>query len=298
MRVLLATLLITTIGCGAGIDAGRAPSAKEDLTVLDTSKSIDTAEDKPFQTFGRAPDEPESGEPLPAEGEVTRKIIYTADVELVVEDFSGVPAEVEALANKFDGYVKNSSMTGTTGAQRSGRWTIRVPVDRYEPFLDAVLALGELRRRSSDAQDVTEEYYDVQARMRNKEKQEERLLEHLEMSTGTLEDILAVEQHLARVREEIDRLKGRMRVLEELTSMTTVELHVQEIRDYVPEAAAGFGTRAQRAFADSYDSLRTAGENTALFFVRVSLWLPIILVGVAILYVVLRRLLGRRAAHP
>jgi tellurite resistance protein len=66
-----------------------------------------------------------------------------------------------------------------------------------------------VRSLNSDAQDVTEEFYDVDARLRNKRVEEQRLVEHLKKSTARLQDILAVEREISRVRGEIEQMEGR-----------------------------------------------------------------------------------------
>lgn len=78
-----------------------------------------------------------------------RKIVYRAQVELAVEDFAGVSDRVLALIKKFDGYVADSTLSGSTGETRRGSWTIRVPVARFEEFVGAAKGLGELIDRKS-----------------------------------------------------------------------------------------------------------------------------------------------------
>jgi hypothetical protein len=163
-------------------------------------------------TDSEAVADPGMGQPLPSLNTLQRKIIYTADVELVVEEFNWIPSKVEKLVQDFKGYIAGSTVTGTPGHPRSGKWTIRVPVEGYGKFLTAVQKLGEVHRVSSDSKDVSEEYYDLETRISNKEKQEARLLELLADATGQLDEVLSVERELARVREEIERMKGRVRV--------------------------------------------------------------------------------------
>ena len=93
---------------------------------------------------------------------VRRKIVYRTTVDVVVEDFGPVPAQIEALVKRFDAYLARSNVTGTPGAPRMGQWTVRGPADRYDAFLVASRQLGEVRHVGSDSQDVTEEFYDVE----------------------------------------------------------------------------------------------------------------------------------------
>ena len=195
---------------------------------------------------------------------LNRKIIYSAKVDLVVENFDGVADEVVALAKRFDAYIADSKLTGASGANRSGTWKIRVPIAHFEELVDAAKELGELTTAATESQDVSEEYYDVDARIRNKTKEEERLLKLLEEHPGKLEEVVAIERVLSRVREELERMQGRLRLLADLTAMTTVNLAITEIRNYEPPQSPTFATRVRRAFGGSIDSLQSTGEHTAV----------------------------------
>jgi hypothetical protein len=75
---------------------------------------------------------------------LNRKIIYSANVELAVESFGGVPDQVVAIVKRLDAYVADSNLSGSAGASRHGTWKIRVPVARFEEFVNAAKGLGEL----------------------------------------------------------------------------------------------------------------------------------------------------------
>jgi hypothetical protein len=232
----------------------------------------------------------------PKSDAVQRKIVYTGTVDLVVEDFEGVPARVQAAVKQYDGYVARSNMTGSAGGRRSGQWTIRVPVDSYDRLLVAVQSLGELRSVASNSQDVSEEYYDVQARMRNAKKQEERLLRLLDTATGKLEEVLKVESELARVRGEIERVEGRLRVLDSLTALSTLELRIDEIKNYVPEEAPTYLTRVRRAFSSSIDLLVQTAQALSILVVALSPWLAVLAVPGLLAWLLVRML--RRPKRP
>jgi hypothetical protein len=220
---------------------------------------------------------------------LSRKIIYTANVDLVVEDFSPMPERVGALVKKYDAYVAGSSLTGKAGDSRRATWKIRVPVARFDEFVAAAKELGELVTASTTSQDVSEEYYDVDARIRNKTKEEERLLKLLEERPGKLEDVIAIERELSRVREELERMQGRLRVLADMTSMTTVQLSVSEIRGYEPPQAATFVTRTARALDGSLTALLAAGEAIVIAVVIAAPWLPAFILALALAYYCARK---------
>lgn len=259
-------LLPILIGCG------QAASPKKHSPPVAPADSP-----APISSTSTAGAMPQAEKALPKPESVQRKIIYKASVDLVVEDFSAVPSRLEAMVKQFSGYIAQSNVSGSPGTPRSGRWTIRVPADRYDGLLATVQGLGEVRSVASNSEDVSEEYYDVQARVRNSKKQEERLLKLLETATGKLEEVLKVESELARVRGEIERLEGRVRMLDNLTAMSTVELRVEEIKDYVPEEAPTYLTRVRRSFSGSIDLLVTTAQAISIMLVALSPWLAAIL---------------------
>jgi hypothetical protein len=225
-----------------------------------------------------------------------RKIIHTADIDLVVEEFGPIPDQVRALARQSGGYIAKSNLRGSTGRPRGGDWTLRVPTDKYDSLLDELESLGEVRRSSSNSQDVSEEYYDVEARIRNKKQEETRLLRHLEESTGRLEDILLIEKELSRVRGEVERMEGRLRVLADLTTLTTIHLTVEEIKNYVPPAAPTFATQIGRSFDGSWGALVDFGKGLTLLVVILSPWLVAMGTPALIVALTVRRVVRRRQA--
>jgi len=304
MRRFSAWYLIALLGllaAGCGMEAGAPPA--QDWTAAKSSGGESTADDigVGLAAGGEAAssDKASLGEALPPSDKLQRKIIYTAEVDLVVEDFDPIPAQVDALVKKYGGYVARSQLSGSSGYQRSGSWTLRVPVENYEACLTAARTLGEVRSVSSDSQDVSEEFYDIEARLRNKRDAEARLLRHLDESTGKLSDILDVEREIDRVRGEIERMEGRLRVLTDLTSLTTIVLSVQEIRDYVPEEAPTYLTRVRRAFSGSVSSLVSAAQAVSIAVVAAAPWLPVVLVvcvlALWLLKLCWRLVFGRRA---
>jgi hypothetical protein len=257
-------IVVVTLGCGAAKEHGRETARLADELAASRQQA--------------SAGEGKQGQGVPSGNAIRRKIIYRATVEIVVEDFDPVQSKVDALVKQFDAYLAKSNISGKPGTPRSGRWTVRVPAERYDAFLEAARELGEVRRVSSDSQDVTEEFYDVEARIRNKKQEESRLIELLKTATGKLEEVLAVEKEISRVRGEVEQLEGRMRVLADLTTLATVELQVDEIKDYVPEEAATYSTRVRRALQGSIVALKATAQNLSIAAVALAPWLAVLVV--------------------
>jgi hypothetical protein len=228
----------------------------------------------------------------PAEDKAARKIIYTATLRIVVDDFAKAQERLAELVADHKGYVIQSETSGTPGTPRSGNWKVRVPVDQFELFRKATVHLGDLDRSSVDSQDVTEEFYDLKARIKNREADEESLRKLYEKADGKMENILAVRRELQNVRLEIEREQGRLNLLHKLTEMTTLTVHLHERGAYVPAESPTFGNRAGRTISDSWDSLVGVGQWFALVVVALTPWLPVIaLIGLALW--TLRRRIGK-----
>jgi hypothetical protein len=252
-----------------------------------------------------APADAKKGEEKPAEargheGEIpSRKIIYTTDLRLAVDGFEAAAERLKQLVQEHPGaFIARSDVSGSSGSSRSGQWTIRVPVEHQDGLVVELMKLGELRRAALDSKDVTEEYFDIETRIKNKKIEEDRLLGHLKNSTGKLEEILAVEREISRVRGEIEQGQGRLNLLANLTQLATITVHISERPEYVPESAAGFGTTIGRTFFGSLNAIVAVGKALVLTVVAVVPWLAVLCLFLGLPLWLSRRWMGRRHVEP
>jgi hypothetical protein len=242
--------------------------------------------------------QPEGGKPAAQEA-VPRKIIYTAQVDLVVDDFEKAEQKLKELIQEQKSYVARSELRGSPGLPRSGSWTVRVPVDHFDTFMEAVAKLGELQRGRTDSEDITDKYYDLQAHLKNNEVEEEGLRKlYLEKSsTGKIDDLLAVRRELKGVRGEIEQQKGQLQRWDKETEYATVTVKIDERKGYVPTTTPTFGTSISRAFLGSFDALVSLGKAIVIVVVALTPWLPVLaLIGVGIWLGVRRQ--KRQLASP
>lgn len=226
-----------------------------------------------------------------------RKIIYDATLALVVDDFDATDTGVRRLVSKHDGYLSDASIDRIQGTVRTGRWVIRVPVLQFEMLLEGLEGLGVPETRRQTARDVTAEYVDLEARVANKQRLEERVLKLLEKREGEIEEVIKVEHELGRVREEIERMEGQLRLLTNRTSLATVTITAREEKDYVPPQAPTFSNRIAESWGGSLDVMLKAAQSLVLIVVILVPWLlpPLLVVGL-IWYRWWRRRAARRAA--
>ncbi len=201
-----------------------------------------------------------------------RKTITTVDMTIRVTDAAGAVDGISGLAVSYGGYVSSSSVydsyRGESGTHKEGYVTVRIPEDVYTVFVEGVGNLGEVTHKSVNAQDVTEEYVDISARLGNLKKQEARLLDILDMA-DSVEEVLSVEKELERVRGQIESLTGRLNYLEDRTDYSTINIRVTEPRPI----SGSWGIRD--AVSDSFNAFTS---TVGALIVLVGYLLPLIIV--------------------
>lgn len=243
-------------------------------------------------------EEPASAE-TPPPATAGRKIIYNADVRLVVADLAEFLTAVRKSIASQGGFVGSSTETGMDGSNPSATLVVRVPSTGYGKVLDAVDSLGTVEQRSETSRDVTSQFVDVAARIRNKQREEERLIELLADATGKLVDILEVEKELSRVRGEIEQAQGQMNVLSDQIGLATITINASERTVYTPPTPSLFGDRVSAAWSNSTRNLgefftRSTVELVA-FIPWLTVWVPICL-AIYVVVRVVRRILRTRSS--
>ncbi len=224
--VMVALLVIVTVvGCAAA-----APEVAEMSWEAPVEEVMVEREAQRAPMPAAAPGAAYSGADEAALATVSeRMIIRTVELAMYVEDVEASFDEIQALAADMGGYVATAN-TWHQGEYLRARLTIRVPARDLDSALDQIKALAtEVERESTSGDDVTEEYTDLEASLRNLEATEEELRELLttvRQRTGRAEDILAVHRELTNIRGQIERTKGRMQYLEQMSSLATVHVEL------------------------------------------------------------------------
>ena len=163
---------------------------------------------------------PDTAQPEPKEPEkpVARQIIYTAEMHLMVFKRDEAMKRVEELTLAVGGYIQSMS---------EGYYVVRVPAPRLREIMSEVGGLGMVTHRSLQARDVTEEYVDLQTRIRVLRETQTQLFDLLKKAR-TVEEALMVRQALDRVTMELEQALGRLRMLESLIGFSTLTVRIEE----------------------------------------------------------------------
>jgi hypothetical protein len=307
-------------GCAAGTDnpaAGRpAPQTKEAMSRKSEAAAEQRADEfvvaqmadgaergQPAQD--PAPNKDKGADKKGAAGQPNepfkRKIIFTGGANLSVEDFDQALRELKALAKNLGGYISNSSDSGKSGGQRRGTYTVRVPVDQFATFMDDVAKIGELHDSETNAQDVTDQYIDVDAQMKSDKQIEEGLLKlHDEIAKkGVSEELFRVEDRLRAVRAQILASERRLQRWDKDAAMSTVVVKLEQRTEYAPAGSPDFGTTVSRTWDGSLGALAAFGKGALIVAVALAPWLVVLGAVTSPLWFLLWRQLRKpRPAKP
>ncbi|MFH1141226.1 MAG: DUF4349 domain-containing protein [Chloroflexota bacterium] len=202
----LALILMVVAACGGG---SAAPPSRGAQDLKDSAGSATSTG---------------SSVPSPT-GEVDRLIVRTVNFNMLVKDVAETVESVASIARAMGGFVLSSQVSGEEES-RYGYISIRVPAEQTDAALAQLRGLAvRVETERSSAQDVTEEYVDLQSNLKNLEATEEQYLSLMKRAT-TVEDTLKVQKELTSVQGQIEQLKGRMQYLERTsdTSLIIVEM--------------------------------------------------------------------------
>jgi Domain of unknown function (DUF4349) len=223
------------------------------LTACERSASVSDSSGTPLEKAGRASSEAKSSADAISLGSVgerevaassppaepawsrpyefdpaTRLIVRTGQASIEVDSLEPAMAELRRIVQRAGGFVADASVQSGRNQLRQATLELKVPSTRFDELTEGLLPIGRLEFVNVGAEDVSEEFVDLTARVTNGRRLEERLVELLRTRTGKLQDVLSVERELARVREEIERMEGRLRYLKTSAQLSTLSVSLHE----------------------------------------------------------------------
>jgi hypothetical protein len=195
-----------------------------------------------------------------------RLIVRTGQASIEVDSLELAMAELRSIARKAGGFVADASVQSGRTQLRQATLQLKVPSIRFDELTEGLQPIGRLEYVNVGAEDVSEEFVDLTARAANGHRLEERLVELLRTRTGKLQDVLSVERELARVREDIERMEGRMRFLKSSAQLSTLSVSLHEPVPIVASTGHGPIAEAFRAAWRNFVGV-LAGAIASLGFV-------------------------------
>ncbi|HEV3270618.1 MAG TPA: DUF4349 domain-containing protein [Candidatus Methylacidiphilales bacterium] len=158
----------------------------------------------------------------------TRKLIRNAQLDLEVKSFQTAMDQIAALTKTAGGYVDTSNSQRGGNGKLQGTVVVKVLPQNFDAFLLKLRDLGEVQNQSVSTDDVTKEYYDMQARLDNSRRMETQLQDLLKRTNGKVSDLLQVERELGRVRGDIEQMQGQLKLYDFQVQYATVTIQLRE----------------------------------------------------------------------
>jgi hypothetical protein len=266
--ILLFLLAILSLSCSAGTESPTTNSS----TAYDTAKTAEKAEPR-AQTVADPSGQQKVSLTDIDKAEVTneafdRRIIRNASLTMEVDSTADAQHRVTWIAESHGGFVVTSEAKQRENVDPSKRTldiklVVRIPSDRFGSALDEIKKLaGNLPEANITGQDVTEDFIDLEARIKTQKALELQFMQIMKQASE-VEDALTVQRQIADVRTEIEKLEGRKRFLENRSSLSTITVNIQEPK-VIAVSPTGFGHTIRDAVSDSLE----LASGLLIFFVR------------------------------
>jgi hypothetical protein len=293
LLLILFVISLLGVACGVARQSDMAPSAASG-EAADVAFSYQEAE----ASVGMMP-----------ASQVARKVIANASMTLVVADTQSAVGQIETILEGVGGYIANTNFYKSSYSGNEllrGSMTLRVPADQLRGAMDQLRGLAvDVRSENITREDVTDQYSDVEAQLRNLRTTEDELrallAEVREKPNATPEDIMAVHYRITEIRGQIEQLQGRQNMLDNLVSLST--LSVELIPDALNQPIVETGWRASVIVRDATRAL----VSTLQFLGSAAIWVGVYLIPLALIALIpltiilwglrwLMRRLGSRSA--
>ncbi len=269
MKTLTILIVFLMAACGGGASSDSAVADYETAPMMDVAEESDMSTTMVRKVSNDANQDPE----------IEKKVIKTGGLSYGVESTKDEYNRLSDLIKQYDAYI--ASENENKGYDRINvNMSIKVPPQHFDALITDITKGKKLENRWVSTDDVTDRYYDLQSRIENKKKLEQRYQKILNKAV-TVKDILEVERNLNQVRGEIESLQGQFKLLSHKIAYSTLDLSFYELIPYElnQEQRPGFGTRLLNSISVGWQ-----GFLTFLVYI-LALW-PFGLVALGVVWIV------------
>lgn len=211
-----------------------------------------------------------------------RKEIKSGSLSLVVEDVPVAVEKITAFTQTQEGYVVSTYLSKESRFP-SASVTVRVPAAQFDASMSELKKLGDVRQVQVQGQDVTEEYVDLEAQLKNLRVTEAQFAEIMKKAQK-IEDILAVQAELSRVRGEIEGLEGRKKYLDQNVSYSIISVNLSSSAENLPIVDEGEQWKPKSIFKMAVHDLWAVGKGFANIIIWLVVFAPVWGIIIALVY--------------
>jgi hypothetical protein len=208
-------------------------------------------------------------------------IARTASLSITVKDLAVSRASLDAILARHQGYSAQLTVDTVANLPRSLQASLRIPAPGLSAAISDLKTLGRVEKESQSGEDVTQQHVDLAQRLKTARDTEERFRGILQQRTGTVADVLEVEEGIARVRGEIESMEAEQTALEHRVDFATIDLQLtEEYKAEIISPTASLGPRMHHSFVEGYRNASETVLGIVLFLMEygpsILIWLAII----------------------
>lgn len=285
IALILCAVLLATLGCAA------AP-------VATSNESVSYAEPAKASYDMAAPAQEAAMAPSAGSGDATqtqttgdfdvRKIVYNADMTVTTDDPAASLTALVEKAKSLGGYVSGSYSTTDDLGTNYAYATLKVPAEQLDALITAANALGKVNDYRLSSDDISQTYYDIQARLTSAKAEEQQLLDIL-AKCETVEEILAVRQSLSSVRADIESYTAQINLWDNLVAYATLNITINRTPKTAVEGENDLITMWKAS--DVWNKMSRGFQNSARFVVNaigaIGIFIAVALIPAAILFLLI-----------
>lgn len=217
--------------------------------------------------------------------EIERKLIKTGSVSFETDDLSATRKYIEQAVEKYNGYISTDNQYKSHNNITSNL-TVRIPSKKFDAFLSDISSkVDKFDSKDISVKDITEQFLDIQVRLKVKKALEERYKDLLK-KTNSVKEILEVEKELTIVRADIESMEGRLKYLQNQVSFSTLNIRFYKVEISQPSSKS-FWRRLANAFTNGIDNIKW------FFIGLVNIW-PFIIISTLAFILIKKRIKNRK----
>lgn len=293
MFSVLIILLLIISACSSSAKDSNGVEADYEASESDSHEFMDTYSYSDDNSNSEGIEESEMLQDEREESDLTnRMIIHRANLSVKVKDLDKSQQKVETQTEKYGGYIVESNVYRENNDHVSGYITVRIPEKHFQNFLtDTEEEAAEVLERNVSGQDITEEYVDLESRLKSKKVVEDRLLAFMKDAKKT-EDLLTISADLAEIQEEIEVITGKMKYYDNQVAYSTIDIHMFESGVKVPELEnknLDTWEKTKKQLATSINFIFATGSGIFIFLIgNLPIFLILLLIGIT-MYIIYRK---------